>query len=172
MLEENKIIEIYNRVNRELYLYIYRFVGSHEAAEDLFHDCFVNLIQYSGSHEVDMESIRAFLYRVAHNLSVNYLNRAKKIGFSSLENVAEPVVPDSVVAKFESAELDEKIYQLLEDVDTVSRSMFIMKKELELSAIEIAKNTGKSERTVRRRLEKLTRYLMGELRKSGFIEKA
>lgn len=171
MLEENKIIEIYKQVSRELYLYIYRFTGSHETSEDLLHDCFVNLIQYSKSNIVDTESIRAFLYRIAHNLSLNYLKRKKKIGFSPLSEVPEPVAGENVTSKLESAELEEKIYKLLENVDIVSRSMFIMKKELELTVIQVAENTGKSERTVRRRLEKVTRYLMSELKKSGFIEK-
>jgi len=44
-----------------------------------------------------------------------------------------------------------------------------MKKELDLSLDEIAAHTGKSERTVRRRLKGVLAYLSDSLKKSGHL---
>jgi len=83
MISEEYIIELYQSLQRELYIYIYRLIGSRETAEDILHDCFLNLIKYSRKHEIRERSVRAFLYRTAHNLSVNYLKRRGKIDITS-----------------------------------------------------------------------------------------
>ncbi len=170
MLAKDEITELYERHGRELFVYIYRTIGSHDTAEDILHDCFVNLIVYSQRHDIDERRIRAFLYRTAHNLCVNHLKKSKRIKLSSLKEGNDSFFDDrSITNNVEYEELNKKIYILLNDMDELSRSMFIMKKELDMSIAEIASNTGKSERTVRRRLKRVISYLSDSLTKSGFI---
>lgn len=168
MISEEYIIELYQSLQRELYIYIYRLIGSRESAEDILHDCFLNLIKYSRKHEIRERSVRAFLYRTAHNLSVNYLKRRGKIDITSLEDNTV-VVEDNPATKLVYEELNQAIYSLLKNVDELSRSIYIMRKELDLSLDEIAKHTGKSERTVRRRLKRVLEYLSKSLKKSGHL---
>jgi RNA polymerase sigma factor (sigma-70 family) len=168
MISEEYIIELYQSLQRELYIYIYRLIGSRETAEDILHDCFLNLIKYSRKHEIREQSVRAFLYRTAHNLSVNYLKRRGKIDIIPLENDAV-VVEDNPATALAYKELNQAIHSLLKNVDEVSRSIYIMKKELDLSLDEIAAHTGKSERTVRRRLKGVLAYLSDSLKKSGHL---
>jgi RNA polymerase sigma factor (sigma-70 family) len=170
MLAKDKIIELYERHGRELFVYIYRTIGSHDTAEDILHDCFVNLIVYSKRHDIDEMRIRAFLYRTAHNLCVNHLKKSRRIKLSSLKESNDSLVDNRDIANnVEYEELNKKIYTLLDDIDELSRSMFLMKKELDMSIAEIASNTGKSERTVRRRLKRVINYLSDSLTNSGFI---
>lgn len=168
MLPEEKITEIYRNSAKELYIYIYRLTGSPESSEDILHDCFVNLIKYSHKHEINTEWIRAFLYKTAHNLSVNHLKRAAKIEFSAIETSGELPAEDKISSELELNELNEKIYKALNYLDAETRSIFIMKKELGLTISEIAIDTGKSERTVIRKIQRALEFLSGELKKSGF----
>ncbi len=169
MLEENQLVETYRKISRELYIYIYRLTGSSETSEDLLHDCFVNLIKYSKNHKIETKNIRAFLYKTAHNLSVNYLKRRANIEFSPIETSGNFSTKDNVTSEIEHQELNDKITQLLSGLDSVSRSIFIMRKEHGMSIQEIAENTGKSERTVSRHLRKVINHLENGLKKSGFI---
>lgn len=171
MLEKEKIKNIYHNLKKELFIYILKYIGSYEISEDLLHDCFVNFMSYSKKYEIKESGVRAFLYKTAHNLCINHLKRSKKLEFSSIDD--NPGINlsknDSVLQKIHADELDNKIYELLEDVDEVSRSIFIMKKELGINMKEIADYCNVSERTVRRKLVKLLNFLAAELKKSGFM---
>ena len=75
MLEEKKISEIYHSFSRELFSYLVRLVSDRENAEDLLHDTFAALIAYSKNHAIEDSSVRAFLYKTAHNLAVNFIKK-------------------------------------------------------------------------------------------------
>ncbi|PKL37289.1 MAG: hypothetical protein CVV44_16795 [Spirochaetae bacterium HGW-Spirochaetae-1] len=169
MIKEDKLIQIYSQTGRELFIYIYRFIGSRETAEDILHDCFVNLIEYSKKHELREETVRAFLYRTAHNLSINHLKRKKRIEFTAIDEINSPAIQDGVGEKIERDELKSHINAYVETLDGVTRSIFVMKKELGMSIPEIAEKTGKSERTVRRKLHTVMEGLTEYLKKGGFI---
>jgi RNA polymerase sigma factor (sigma-70 family) len=169
MLAKDKIVELYEKHGREIFVYIFRFIGSHHTSEDILHDCFVNLIVYSKKHDIDEERIRAFLYKTAHNLCVNHLKKSKRIASLILQESYNTLNDRDITTNIEYEELNEKIYELLRGIDELSRSMFIMKKELDMTIAEIAQNVGKSERTVRRRLKRVINYLSDSLKKAGLI---
>ena len=168
MLDEKKISELYTSLGRELLVYIFRLTGSMETAEDLLHDAFVNLMDYSGKREVDTESVRAFLYRTAHNLCVNHLKRSSLIEASSLNDWSR--AGQDTADEAEKAQLNKKITSLLEGMDPVHRSVFVMRKELGMSPHEIAGKLGISERSVQRKLAKALKLLCFGLKKSGWDE--
>ena len=169
MLTKEKIVDLYERHGREIFVYIYRFTGSHHTSEDILHDCFVNLIVYSKKHDIDEERIRAFLYKTAHNLCVNHLKKSKRIDSLILQESYDAFHDRDITTNVEYEELNEKIYELLQGTDELSRSMFIMKKELNMTIAEIAQSIGKSERTVRRRLKRVINHLSDALKKYGLI---
>ncbi len=171
MLEKDRIIEYYRNFKKELYIYIYRFTGSQENSEDILHDCFINLIKYSQDHEINELSVRAFLYKTAHNISINFLKRSSRFEFSSIEEKGggNIIGEDNTVDEIFTRDLNEKIYSIINTMDPLSRSIFVMKKELNLSLGEIGINTGFSERTVRRKLQKAVKYIVEELKKTDFI---
>jgi RNA polymerase sigma-70 factor (ECF subfamily) len=169
MEHEKFIAEIYELYSKELYIYIFRFTRSHETSEDILHDVFHNLITYAEKHSLDKTRVRAFLYRIAHNLCVNYRKKQSHIVFSPVDDAEHVSAGNGTGNKIESQELEEKIYQLLEKTDPVTRSIFIMKKEQNMDINEIAEYTGKSERTVRRRLQDVLSYLHTALKEGGFI---
>jgi len=170
MLTEKKITDLYKNLSRELLIYIYRFTGSKETSEDLLQDCFINLIDYSQKHEIDNTKVRAFLYRTAHNISINYIKKNSRTSFIPAEETIS--IKDDFTTEIEFEELNNFIYNKLEGLDELSRSIFIMKKELNMPVSEIAKITNKSERTIRRKLEKTVSIITNDLKKSGFLTPA
>lgn len=169
MLQEEKIRDYYKKHSRELYIYLYRLTGSRETSEDLLHDVFINLIKYSSKKEIDDSSARAFLYKIAHNLSVNQIKRQLKLKIENIDNIPDNACKGAIDDDLLADELNTEINSLLKDIDPETKSIFIMRKELGLSASEIASNIGVSERTVRRKLETVVKLLADGLKKSGIL---
>jgi RNA polymerase sigma factor (sigma-70 family) len=170
VLEEKKLSEIYDRLSRELYVYILRLVRSRETAEDILHDCFVNLINYSKKYDIIESTVKPFLYRAAHNLCVNYIKRSDTVKITASDDI-EHADNVNFTDALELDELNDAIYKLISNLDEKIKSVFIMKKDMNMSNEEIAQNLGISERTVRRHVKSAILYLSGELIKSGLIEK-
>ena len=73
--DEVALGELYDRYAPRIYAYIYRRVGSAHLAEDLTGDVFVRVIQAIQAEHFWRTSFQAWLYRIAHNLVVDYYRR-------------------------------------------------------------------------------------------------
>lgn len=170
MLEEKKIKELYEENSAPLFRYILNFVRSRESAEDILHDAFVRLIKYSETRDPDPVNLKAFLYKTAKNICIDYSRRNKKIEFNSIDEVAEPSSRDDTHEKLEFNEISSLIESSLRKAGDDVRSVFYMKRELGLGYDEISKNLGISERTAKRRMAEAVSILSGALAKKGFID--
>lgn len=168
MLPEEKIIEAYNAFGREIFTYLARLLGNSEAAEDLLHDCFVNLMDYSAKHEVRPGTLRAFLYRTAHNLAVNHMKRHANRENTGLDEQLHASTGEVPGEALERHELADAIVRAVSQLDAVTRSLFTMRRELSMELGEIAEVMGLSEKTVRRKLARAMDFLMSELKRGGF----
>jgi RNA polymerase sigma-70 factor (ECF subfamily) len=168
MLPEEKIIEAYNAFGREIFTYLSRLLGGSDAAEDLLHDCFVNLMDYSSKHEVRPDTLRAFLYRTAHNLAINHMKKHANRECTGLEQQVHASSCEFPGEELERRELAEAINRALSKLDTTTRSLFTMRRELSMELADIAGVIGISEKTVRRKLARAMDFLMRELKKGGF----
>ena len=172
MIQDSKIIQYYNRYVRELLHYLITLTKNSETAEDLLHDTFANLIEYAQTREVKEETIRAFLYRTAHNLAINFMQRKQRKHTVDIDEMID-CLPSKDYSHTENAleadELNKRVYQFLETVDPRDKSIFVLHKELEKSYVEIASDLDISERTVRRRMKSLLSDLTKQLGKDGFL---
>ena len=64
---------IYSDMKTPVYTIIYRSVGSHEAAEDIMQELFLRLFRSPPGDEI--QNPRAYIFRAAHNMSVDYLRK-------------------------------------------------------------------------------------------------
>lgn len=165
MLSKKKLEQLYTDHSAELYAYLLRLTGSVELAEDILHDSFIKLLRYSEKKEVHLDTVRAFLFRTCHNLAVNMLRRTH-ISYT----VPTKMYSDDVIESIENRDFIDSIYRLLQNLDAVSRSVFILKKELQCSNIEIAETLGVSKKTVGRKLEKTLQYLLQNIDRDDIME--
>lgn len=170
MLSKKDVIKIYNDHSRELLNYLSRLVTDQTVCDDLLHDTFERLIRYSEQHEIDITTVRALLYKTAHNLAVNHL-RSKKSSSASLDD-SNPAIPGStenLSDNLVNMELSERIKRFLDELDPEGRSIFVLHKDLGKTYDEIAAETGISARTVRRRMKNMIDSLAEVLKKEGFL---
>jgi RNA polymerase sigma-70 factor, ECF subfamily len=169
MLSESTIRRLYDDHGKELYIYILRFLREREPAEEVLHDCFVNLIAYSGKYTVKEETVKSFLYSTAHNLSINYLKRSRSSLMENLDRADHIASSEDPAADAVTHELSDAIDEILDTLDDETKSIFFLKKELGKDIAEISLISGKSERTVRRKLQKALEEIERRLKKRGLM---
>ena len=168
MIDGTTLGGIYDRHSHELFVYICGFTRDPQAAEDLLHDAFERLIRYSMKYPLDLENVRAFLYRTARNLCIDRSRRRPEREAAVLsEN--HPSADGGPHDELEKRELREKISALVDAKDPLSRSVYLMRTELEQPYEEIAAALGISVRTAKRKMQAMLEYLADSLEKYGYM---
>ncbi len=67
---------LYDRYSGALYGYLLRMMGNRDEAGDLLHDTFCRLIQKLNRYTAQ-DQFKAFVFRIAHNLTIDSLRRRK-----------------------------------------------------------------------------------------------
>ncbi len=170
MIDNKRISELYDAHAKELLIYIYSFVRSQESAEDILHDTFIRLLIHAKNETITDINLRAMLYTIARNICIDHLRKKKHKGETPLDENIAAASHELIINDLNAAELQDKINAFLQSCEPISRSVFIMKKELMLTYEEIAIRLGISERTVKRKMKKITGMLISELKKSDFLD--
>jgi RNA polymerase sigma-70 factor (ECF subfamily) len=84
-LDEAALEAIYDAFSDELYRYAYRLIGEQQAAEDLVAETFFRFLRTLHAGGGPREHLRAYLYRVAHNLAVDGHRR----GYGEVQELPE-----------------------------------------------------------------------------------
>src|SRR3989344_7488002 len=95
-ITEDKFIELYREHAPKLFKYCYFRVNSKEDAEDLAGQVFMKTWDYITQGNT-IDNMRAFLYRSAHNLIVDFYKTSKKDREVSIHSFGEDTIdiPDT-----------------------------------------------------------------------------
>ena len=133
----SRLIEPYRR---EIIAYCYRLSGSLAEAEDLAQEAFVRAFRAMGTFE-GRASVRAWLYRIAHNLCVNHVQRDRP-GWESLEDYNDETLGESAPAEVSGqAREDVRLgfVALLQSLPPRQRAALVLRDVLGWSAEETAR---------------------------------
>jgi RNA polymerase sigma-70 factor (ECF subfamily) len=146
---------------------IYRRTGSRDLAADLTQDTFV---RYSSvAEQMRVENPRAFLFRIAKNLLVDYFRRAAvhrdDVTIEQLPAEAAsqsaPSVEQEVLAHQEYAQFAA----VVRSMPRVCRQVFILRKINDLSYAEIGAQLGMSEAAVEKHVVRGLKYCREKLQR-------
>ncbi len=133
---DNELLkQLYQKYQRELYLYLYSLCRKRELAEDLLQETFLKaLLALPDGHT----NMRAWLYMVARNLFFNYYKKEKwKV---RIEEATE--VPDENAEKMLEGLIAEErgreLYRAMERLETAKREVLLLHYFAGLSQKEIA----------------------------------
>ena len=109
---------------KQLYYHIRRYVSNHEDANDILQNTFlkvwVSIEQFRGD-----SSLYSWLYRIASNESITYINKTKKrneIGLETL-SIGEKGTADSL----DSNDLIERLEKAIEILPDKQKQVFILR---------------------------------------------
>ncbi len=160
---EKVFMESYEEFSDAIFRYALFQTSNKQVALDISQDTFIKTWQYLQKGE-EVENIRAFLYRVAKNLIIDY--RRKKKSYS-LDEMTEfgldfQIEEDLLEKKEEEFERD-RVLKTIHDVDDKYREILILRYVEEMSIKEIGEVMDKSQNHVsvmiHRGVEKLKKLL-------------
>lgn len=141
----------YQRHRNELLAFLTRKVRCRETARDLLQDAFVRLLH---SEHGEVGNLRAFLYRIATNLSIDHARRSQVRGVNdeqALDQLLTEATPErSAMAGNTLAHLE----RLIDGLPSPTREVFLLARVEQMSYKDIALRLGITERAVERHLNK------------------
>lgn len=87
---EQKVAELFDLLRDPLYRYVCRLIGRRPEAEDLTQEAFLRLFDSLQKGHA-MGNVRPWLYRVAHNLAIDWLRQQGR-----MEQIADDALPLAV----------------------------------------------------------------------------
>ena len=155
---------LYARHKGGLFRFMVRSVKDRAAAEELFQEVWMKLIDARGRYEPQAKFI-TWLYTIAHNRMIDHWRR-RGLETVSLdeEGALEPPAPQSTQPE-KQAELNQtagRLLAALAALPVLQREAFLLHEESGLSVAEIAAATGTGPEAAKSRL----RYAIAKLREA------
>lgn len=143
-LNEEALASIYDAFSSALFRYAVRLLGNSEAAEDIVSETFFRFIRSIGAGGGPKKHLKAYLYRVAHNLIVDQYRRNPivEVDFDSeilgpADNKEDPA--HQAETSIAQLEVRKKLWMLTED----QRQVIVLKYFEGLNNQEVADILGK-----------------------------
>jgi len=156
---------LYARHRGGVFRYLLRHCRNHAAAEELFQDIWMNLVQARSRYRVEAK-FTTYLYTLAHNRLMDHFRRGKRRELVSLDQEEDDPVDLAASATVQperaaqSREQARRLIELVAALPAVQRQVFLLHEEGGLSLEEIAAVTGANREAVKSRL----RYALAKLR--------
>lgn len=153
---------IYDQFAPKIYIYFYHRLGNRELAEGLTAEVFVRMVEAADTPRFADTSLSGWLYRVAHNLSVDHFRQQRQEVALSEELPSQREGPAATAErKLAQDGLREALERLTED----QRQVIVLRFGEGLTAREVAEIMGKQENAIwqlqHRALNALRRVLAG-----------
>ncbi len=104
--EYNAIID---ELSAPLYRYAFHFLRNQEDAKDIIQDVFEKL--WINRKMIDLERVKSWLYRCAHNAMVNFLSKKSRTQYMNSQNL--PLSSTPFDSTFESMQVVERMVNIL-----------------------------------------------------------
>ncbi len=151
---------LYEQYYDSIVRYILVRIGDQSEAEDLGGDVFMKALRSLGSFRGHREQMRAWLFKIAHNLVVDHLRKASTRRTVPIDDV---VIPDKVdVQQAVETKLElERLTQALTKLTPAQRDVIGLRFFAEVSSAEAGEILGKKAGAVR----EMQRAAVQELRR-------
>jgi RNA polymerase sigma factor (sigma-70 family) len=139
--QEQAFRQLLSNYQERLYFHVRRYVSNHDDANDILQNTFIkvwkNLAQFRGD-----SSLYTWLYRIAGNEAITYLQKARKVQVQMLsESTANTLITSNSI---DADEALQRFRAAVEDLPAKQKQVFILRYYDELSYEEMAQVTDTS----------------------------
>lgn len=156
---------IYERYSESIYRYIYYRVGDVDTARDLHSDVFLRMVESIGRYEDRGWSIAAWLYRIAHDRTIDTLRRRERRPMQPINEFSE--ICDGPDSDAEGHADRIALRRALAELSESQRQVLLLRYVYDLSIQETARQMGRSPGSVKalqhRAMQNLSRMVRAEL---------
>ena len=151
--DESALSHLIERYFNPIYRYVYRFVRTAAAAEDVVQETFIKVWKSARSLK-EGATVKPWLYRIAHNTAIDYLRKKKQLNFSEMtqDAHAEALFSDDTVDILEQTIAREERAALTATIEALPahyREVILLRGTENLSFEEISTIIDKPIATVR-----------------------
>ncbi len=142
------IVSLYEQYYDRIVRYIFVRINNQSEAENLAGDVFLKVLQSLKSYRGNKEQIQFWLFRIAHNVVVDYIRKMSKRKFVSTDEVGtsnRTNFEDVIEANLEV----KRLIKALQYLTTAQREVIGLRFFAGLSSDEVSKILGKSNGAVR-----------------------
>lgn len=148
-LKDSAFNELLDTYQERLYWHIRKMVITHENADDVLQNTFIRVYKNIQNFQ-EKSSLHTWMFRIAYNESIRYLEKNTKKGYEiSEEFVEEKVKILSEDTYFNGDEIQLKLHKIIEGFTEKQKRVFQMKYFDELSFKEISELLKVSENTLK-----------------------
>ncbi len=139
--------EIYETYYPKMYTYLYMHVGNRMAAEDLASEVFEQA--WKGIHRFQYRGIplSSWLYRIAHNVMVDFLKRQRRVTSQSIESEGAPQLPGRDA--LETVAARDELTRAMRELTREQQQVLVLRHVEGHSVTSTAQTMGKKENAVR-----------------------
>lgn len=165
-----QINDWYHTYSNDVYNYVYILMRDHEQAKDIMQDVFINA--YNSYSSFQGGNLRAWLFRIARNLTMDYFRKKKPIAYI-LDSIPfmqmSEQSPEQITVLNES---EKELYHAIRRLKRSYRDVIVLRKIKEFSIKETSDILGWSESKVKVNLSRGMQALKNELEKVGYIHES
>lgn len=144
--DRDAIAKLYDEYADRVYSYLYRRVGDAQIAEDLTGDVFVRMLEAIRRGQLWKVSFRAWLYRIAHNVLVDYFRSRGRQWELVLDERLVGAVPDESAGERTGLGIwtYEALREAIKELPQTQQTVLLLRFGEGLKAREVAEVLGKS----------------------------
>jgi RNA polymerase sigma-70 factor (ECF subfamily) len=164
--------ECYVKYANKIYGVVYKMVNNHEDAIDIVQEVFLKLYK-NWSKFKGLSKMSTYLYRIAINISYDYLkkkNKMKKLENLNCENFSYLSFKDNFLTNFKNEEIINEIKKEIDNLTEKQKAIFILKTYEELTYEEIARILKKRVGTIKATYFQILQKIRENLKKKGVIK--
>lgn len=162
----SELIQTFNEHQQALLGYISKRCNDDHQAEDLLQDLYLKL--NSLPEDTDVRYPKAYLYRMANNLAIDYQRRQARLVDSSDETIYEQIDESSPEEHLEHAQKLNIVIKAVNELPDKTRDVFRMQRLEQRDKAEVAAAMGISVNMVEKHLRRAIEYCQVKLKKGEY----
>jgi RNA polymerase sigma-70 factor (ECF subfamily) len=148
-LKDAAFSELLDVYQERLYWHIRKLVTTHENADDVLQNTFIRIYKSIINFE-EKSSLHTWMYRIAYNESIRFLEKNNKRRFDNIEEVSEAALEVLFEDEyFDGDEIQKKLQRIIASFKEKQRRVFEMKYFDNLSFRQISEILKVSESTLK-----------------------
>ena len=153
--DQTAFVELYERYRIPIFRFAYRLLGAADVAEDVTHDCFLNVVRNAGNFNPAQGSLRTYLYAAARNLAFKHFRRSgRESALDDLEDEPLTQVDQHPLRRLLDEELTERVREAVSRLPPLQREALVLFEYEDLPLSEIARVAGTDVGAVKSRLHR------------------
>jgi len=148
-LKDTAFSELLDVYQERLYWHVRKIVTTHENADDVLQNTFIRIYKSIGDFQ-EKSSLHTWMYRIAYNESIRFLDKNKKKDYDNIDEVSESNLEVLFEDEyFDGDEIQNKLTKLINGFTEKQKRVFQMKYFDDLSFRKISEILDVSESTLK-----------------------